>query len=425
MRGVWIDGNAMYKAPIRCFFLIVCTLFFQHLCLCQSNSNSKLQTLYESHQWFALRDATLGPNPPLFYQSMVEAMFNQKRPAEQGLEAVIRATPNSPEAYNARQQLMILYFRNGLYHEAFSQLEGLLVKTPNARDLNNMVPLLSVLSESPDQSVAARKASSLHMQRQDGNLCLPLTINGKKAEYILDTGANFSILSESEAARLGLTVRDVNTQFGDAGGTDFTARFASAKDLVIGGLHLKNVAFGVLPDTQGPFVELPAGKRGILGISVILAMQTMRWGHGDLFVFGFAPERENISRSNLAFEESYPVLQAGFQHEAVGLTLDTGAEHTILGPPFAKLFPDLLHALGLQESHKLTGFGGVASFDSIRVPVITFRVGGRNVSLKPAHILTESTGETSLWAAGNLGMDLLNQGRSVTLDFKSMRITLK
>ncbi|HTF70792.1 MAG TPA: hypothetical protein VK638_49785 [Edaphobacter sp.] len=58
------------------------------------------------------------------------------------------------------------------------------------------------------------------------------------------------------------------------------------------------------------------------------------------------------------------------------------------------------------------------------MPSLTFTVGGRDVLLKQAHILLKSNNSTSSWFSGNLGMDLLNQARSVEVDFNSMQLLL-
>ncbi|MBV8072746.1 MAG: aspartyl protease family protein [Acidobacteriaceae bacterium] len=391
-------------------------------------SAKRLQTpggKYRMRRANGLRYGTPWNRPGLhFYRGATEAAFNQIGPARKYLEAVIRTAPHSEDAYAAHELLASLYFRNGLYHKAFLQIEAMLREKPTAEDAKNMHPLFKALSQS-DQAVSRRKPSTLPLRLEQGNLYLPVTIGGKQATYILDTGANFSLLSESEAKRLGLLVRDVNTQIGDSSGAHVGMRVAVAKDLFLGNLHLKNVAFGVLPDTQPPFAGLPVGLRGLLGIPVLLAMQTLRWEPKGTFAFGFRPQPKRLSRANLCFEQSFPVTQVVVQHTMLDFTLDTGAVHTVLSLPFAQKFPDLLKASGQKESHLLTGVGGSSSYDSVLLPIVILQVGGQAVSLKPAHVLVKQSSDTSTWAAGNLGMDLLNQARMITIDFHAMTLSLQ
>ena len=106
------------------------------------------------------------------------------------------------------------------------------------------------------------------MERGTEGLYRPLTINGKECAYAFDTGANFSVMSEAEASRLGLDVHQVGTRIGDSSGGQIGRRVAIVENFVVGGLHLKNVAFAVLPDSQEPFKDLPDGKRGHASISM-------------------------------------------------------------------------------------------------------------------------------------------------------------
>jgi len=65
---------------------------------------------------------------------------------------------------------------------------------------------------------------------------------------------------------------------------------------------------------------------------------------------------------------------------------------------------------------------GVAS---ITVPDLTLRIGGFDTLLRPAHVLVNQTTTAGQRDQGNLGMDLLAQARSVTIDFRSMSPALK
>jgi hypothetical protein len=59
------------------------------------------------------------------------------------------------------------------------------------------------------------------------------------------------------------------------------------------------------------------------------------------------------------------------------------------------------------------------------LPFVTLQVGAHDVVLKPAHVLLVQHNGNSAWYFGNLGMDLLNQANTVTLDFQAMTLTLE
>lgn len=103
----------------------------------------------------------------------------------------------------------------------------------------------------------------------DGYPHLPVLVNGKKALWSMDTGANISAITDAEAAALGLTVRSVETKMQDISGSSFAINITEVGDLRIGNCHLKHVSFFVLPHTQPPFNDLPVDQKALLGIQVL------------------------------------------------------------------------------------------------------------------------------------------------------------
>lgn len=197
-----------------------------------------------------------------------------------------------------------------------------------------------------------------------------------------------------------------------------------AKDLVIGGLHLRNVPFQVLPDTDEPFSEFPANEygRGLLGLPILLAMQTVRWRPGGDVDFGF-PSGSDGQMHNLLFHDADPIVRVMVGHKPLEFSLDTGAINTDLNPVFAKDLPRLVSS-GKKEKRTITGFGGTSSFDSVVLSSLVLEVGGKDVELAPAHVFVSGgLGGGSLFA-GNLGNDLLNQAHTITLDFRVMSLRL-
>jgi hypothetical protein len=66
--------------------------------------------------------------------------------------------------------------------------------------------------------------------------------------------------------------------------------------------------------------------------------------------------------------------------------------------------------------------GGSNKYDSVLLGPVVFQVGGYDVTLKAPHVFpSHSLGSFD----GNLGNDILNQTRAVTLDFKAMGLRLE
>lgn len=388
----------------------------------------RLKPLYDAHRWFQLRNAVNRDGANLFYQAAIESAFNQPQ-AENDLNAVLQSKPDPATIAEARELLIASYYRAGRYKEAFSQAKAILSKKPDAADIRNILPTLKVLSSFQDQAVASVDPATIPVEIQDQNLVLPVTVNGIQSNYIFDNGFSLSGVSESEAIRLGLKIRNVKTSIDTMSGAQVNIRIAVANDLEVAGVHLRNVAFYVLPNNEPPLNQLAPGRQGILGLPVILALRRFQWSPADR-TFTVLPSRTEPGRNNpgqapnLAFESTSTFAELSFQGNALEFSLDTGAERTELYPAFARDFPEI-KAAGAPEQRKLTGVGGSTKIESVLLPSLPFTVGGRDVLLKPAHILLRNNNATSGWFAGNLGMDLLNQARVVEVDFDAMTLLLR
>src|SRR5207245_406476 len=160
--------------------------------------------------------------------------------------------------------------------------------------------------------------------------------------YFFDTGAWISCMSESEAKRLRLKIKNTSGTLGQSAGSQVSFRTAVAQNVVIGNTHFKHVSFAVFPDNQEPWSDLPPGRRGIVGIPILVGLQTLRWEDGGAIQLAEPAEPFNIRRSNLTFDNDHLVVTAMVQNQKIAATVDTGAISTDLYKPFADMFENLL-----------------------------------------------------------------------------------
>jgi tetratricopeptide (TPR) repeat protein len=388
--------------------------------------DASLSSFYETHQWFKLGDAVTKTGASTFYRGAVAYAFDDARQAEHYLNPVIAAAPQSERASDARKMLIHLYMRTGRYRKAFSATEKERAVNPDDAGLKTASALLGVLSQSPEQEVSRRRSSEIRYTTKEGNLFIPVDINGKRANYILDTGASYSIVSHSEAKRLGLTlVQGGGHQIEGSSGAKVDFGVAVANQLDVGEFRLRHVAFLVLEDNRQPFVGLESAERGVLGLPVVLSFETLRWKRDGTFEFGFAPSVRRTAVGRLCFDGLQPVIEGQFRESQIMLFLDTGATRTRILPLFAKEFPIFVSRFGQEDSDRVTGVSGSVDVDALRLPELTLRIGGFDTILRHAPVLLKDTTSDSHWWHVWLGMDLLNQPRMVTLDFNSMTVALE
>ena len=397
-----------------------CWAVLASLCFGAQEDDASLKSLYDNHRWFELRDSIRKGNASAFYQGAVACAFNDMRRCEKRFRDVFNSAPSSDDAVEAHRTLGSAYLTHGKYKRASAQVDAILAVRPTDADALSDRPVLAALADTPDQQIAGRHTT---VQLEDGGL--PFSINGVHATYWFDTGAELSVLTESEAKRFGLRVHPVSVQVGDVNGTQVNTRIAVADELSLGSVRLMHVAFLVLPDNQPPFNEQSPGSRGLIGIPVLLAFERFVWGADKSFEIGPESSHKKVPHAGLCFDGNHPVLQVAYENRPLSFALDTGATNTDLYPPFASAFPDLIRSAIKTDSYKTEGVGGAKYMEAATLESVRFSIGGFPATLKSVAVLLKPTTNASRFFAGNLGIDLLQQAHKTTFDFKTMALTLQ
>jgi len=370
--------------------------------------------------WFAVRRAYLEGQPlTASCKGQLEAAEGQVSAAEQDLGAIVRGAPKSEDAYQARSTLAHVYFRLGRFHDAEAQLAAMALMKPAAEDVRNVAPLYNLLARSADVAVGRSEPATLVSKTIEGNVFAPVTVNGTATAYMVDTGMNLSMMSESEAARLHLKAQSVETRMYDISGKESAPiQIVEVEELVVGETSVRHVPFLVVPDTNGAFEGVPEGERGVLGIQPLIALGSLGFAaDGKLEVGGEVNSR--MGEAPLLFDGAMPLAQIVCQGKTVTVTFDSGATQTTFNPPFAKLFPELVRS-GRNETHALNGISGTTRERATSVARLVFTF-GREVKLKGATILLDETSGASGWAGANLGFDSMQQAEPFAMDFREMK----
>src|SRR5581483_8634321 len=128
--------------------------------------------------------------------------------------------------------------------------------------------------------------------------------------WIFDTGANLSTLSESEAKRLGLVIRNSAGTVGSGHtGIQTSFRLAVAPEMRIGRARLHNVVFIVLADRAMHFGPLGLIRlSGVLGLPAIRALGSVAIsGKGEVRIEPGSPKLEG--EPNIFFDGLMPVTE--------------------------------------------------------------------------------------------------------------------
>lgn len=395
------------------------------LALSGPGDRTDVRTESEAHQMFSLRDSlSKRPQASAFYAGEVACAFNDTTICEVRFKEVLAVEPRSTTAKQIHHILAYAALREGRYERSLHEFDAVLAIDPNDRDAETTRPVIKALSKFPDQVVEGGGPDKVTVQMDGGRL--PLAINGRKAAYSFDTGANLSTISESEASRLGMDTIEVGSDAlsTDINGNKVLFRVALAKSLALGNIKLSNVVFLVSSNEQQPFVGMPPGQRGLIGLPVLRAFGSITWTRGGSFESDRSPVAKNLAAATLCFDDMSLITEVRFEQNKLPFILDTGAETTYLWPKFAPLAAGLIRSSGRHEVLTVTGMGGAQKLESTLVPKIILQLGGKSVSLDPAHILRTQQREDSGWFYGNIGIDLVRQVQNVCIDFRRMTLRL-
>lgn len=348
----------------------------------------------------------------------VATAFNDPALAEVLLRNVIRDQPGSTDADDAYELLSQIYIRSGQYQRFLNNYAEWSTGFPDSEALRQERDGLDKFMGRPDQLNPPRR-SATHRHADDA-FSVPVTINGKTDDFLFDTGAWQSVLTERKAKELGLTIRERTGVLTDASGITTSFRTAVAEEVVVGEMRFRDVSFAVL--TGGPFAN---AEVGVIGMPILLALGGLRWSKDGTVEFGSTSPPSGQLAPNLVFDRHRLMVRASVLGSTVLMTLDTGASTTDLNANFADLFPAIA-ARGNRGTQEITGAGGTQIFDSIEISEVVFTIGSTSVGLRPAHVTLQRLaligGECCV---GNAGHDLLTQTQSFTIDFGTMTLQLQ
>lgn len=389
----------------------------------------QLQQLYEKDRMFQLREALRQPgwndSETLFYRAVIECRFGRETSGIEDLHTFLAAPAPGDLARKANEELASALARIGRYGDAANALGEALRLTPrhdkDRADNENDRALEESLKDVAPQTVHFGPNVPLEAKHNGiGTWNVPVEVNGLAGEWIFDTGANWSTLSESEAARLGLGTRETNTYVNGSTQKKNPVRLAVARDLRFGNAHVSSVVFLVIPDKSLYIGPMKYQIRGILGVPVLRALGSVAISaKGALRIAtdgGGAP-----GAPNLFFADKDPVVEAHHSGHLLQMFLDTGANDTAVYPSFhSALTQDEKQQLK-RKQEQTGGAGGTVTLTVETLPVLRLDVLGRTLDLPDISLLPKRVGSNG-FRDGVLGVDALAGGFS--LDFGRMQLRL-
>ena len=398
--------------------------------LAPAGDRAHLRELAEKKQMFELRAVLARPegknSSTLLYRGLVESRFGHEEAAIKLLQKFLATHPPRDLEQQAEEELASAQLRLGRYGETARVLAAVLRLMPktdeNRADTENDQGLYESLRDVPPESIEFGEDRPVEGKINGlGTWNVPVEVNGKQADWIFDSGANLSTIVESEAARLGLTLRESRAYVKGSTEAKNALRLAVAPDLRFGRAHLKNVVFLVLSDESLYIGPLKYQIRGILGFPVLRALgQVGISAKGEVRIGGNASA---VGDPNLFFDDLKPIVEIRHAGHRLPMFVDTGANASTGYPSFRDALTNEEIAKLKKQQDQTGGAGGAITRNIETAEVMRFEMFTTPAELKAFSLVSTKPPAKSRYLAGVIGMDALFGG--FTFDFIAMQLRLE
>ena len=241
---------------------------------------------------------------------------------------------------------------------------------------------------------------------------VPVDVGGVTGSWGIDTGAEISTMSVSDAAHY--RVRMLDEALDVQGSTPGTARghLGIIDHLRIGGARIDNVPVFVLPDAALTF----GGRRvpPLVGAPILYAFGRVEFIDRARRL-RLAPGQPTPLPGRLSWNDAGVAIELGLPRGRVEAHLDTGANASELNLSTRALLTALQRSRLTLSSERLAGVSGQVERRRWRSPPLDIALGGGICRIESMDFGSESAG-----AQGRVGIDLVKSCASFVFDVSTM-----
>jgi Aspartyl protease len=401
------------------------------------SSTADLDELLQQKEYVGLEQALatkvpeLAPLSRAYFDGIMANRTNGLRKSRELLEGVLPAliVSNPARAEIALCALADDYAKGFRYDDAaqkYAEASGLAESQHkvSACDAAREASRWALLTDAPAQTIHGSRAFTVQGKRDAiGLFQVRVAVGNYTGSWIVDSGANLSIISRSVADKMGLKLSISYETAQGVSGRTVAIRTAVIPEMRLGQAVLRNVAVLVAGDSDLTFRKLRYQIEGSLGIPVLAALGRITFYPDGRVAFSQVTQAtaKNIDSHTLFFEKFTPVITADLEYGNQLFSLDTGAVGTVLSAEFYKEAKASLDP-AQQVSLELVGAGGSIVLPAYMLRGVVAKVGGECTTIEQIQILTEPISPPDEFY-GNIGQNSLSSFTSFTLDFNTMQFS--
>jgi hypothetical protein len=250
-----------------------------------------------------------------------------------------------------------------------------------------------------------------------GLITTSVSANGTTSDFVFDTGAGISCITETSANKMGVKILPDNNVFVESfTGQENKVLIGIAPEIKLGELTIHNTFFLVYPDSAFTFAEGAYVINGIIGFPIAKELGTIIIEKDKL---SFSKNGKSYNQEkNFFVDQLRAIIMLTYKGKTFPYNFDSGAKISEFNKSFYEAYKTYLDKKGNLETSKSAGAGG----QEISSEVLVLKneelfIDKTIIKMKKIKVDQNSFGVYGKVNYGNIGQDLIGQFKKVTLSF--------
>jgi hypothetical protein len=409
------------------------------------DTEARLEALLNDHQFFRI-EAQLGemtPEQAQFYRGILANRDNDSKASIALLAPLvdrISASGNAGQEKLLRKALAEDYLRSGdmaMAAKAYQTLEDRMQAHLSAAEQDEIelpLKLTPLAAANPPMTVEPYEPFLLQITRNPLGLTeLPVYVDARPHSWMMDPTAPFNLISRSEAKEAGLKVSDEFATIHTLTGRPIQVHMTLIPRFTIGGrITFRNMTAFVFEDADYAFPQSHYQVEGELGYAALSALGSLTiTANATIEVRPFKPMQASepqdppVAGASFFLDGDQVIVALGPAGQERMYAVDAGGQQTYLT---SRYYDEHLESFNGQKMQLFSVLGAESKppQPAFVAETIPLTIGQTDVQAHYLQVLTQPIGLEALDDVyGVLGMDLLDQLKAYTFDYRTMRFWVR
>lgn len=414
------------------YILFILFVLESGMAFSQASTEKLLKEFSAQHQFAAMDSLnnSIKTKDYYFYKALFANVCNNPNLSNVYLDSLKRnPIVKSFKYYKLKNDNYIKLFDYSKAYQTAKTLTTQFIKYFNTEELNdelNTQRIWEVLKAQKPQTIDGFSNVSVVTKKDRAGLTTTaVSANNTEIDFVFDTGAGISCITESLAKKLGFIILpDNNIKVMSFTGVENKVLMGIAPVLTMGNIKIHNAVFLVYPDDAFTFANGAYVIHGIIGFPIIKELGTVTIEENSL-TFSKKKRIENTGK-NLFTDQLRSIVMLTYNGKKLPFNLDSGAKESLFTKSFYELFQSYLDTNGTIVSEKTAGAGGQEIVSELlEIQNQTIRLGKMPITLKKLQVDKSNYGVYGKVNYGNIGQDVIGQYKKVTISFDDNYLRLE